>query len=314
MSFKKLALVTAMFAATSGAYAMEAMDDESMAAATGQDGVTIGITTNALTLDQIIHDRDGYNTADSGAIVIDNMVVDTLGGEIVLQIDADGNSAGNAFLNINVNLSAGLQIQTGDLRVANSLNTLSADPDGAGPRQAEVTTWGGVDEQSGVIMQSQTITLGATTLNIQLGNEVQTYTMGATTKTAMILLNNTSMTGGLTVGTWAAGTGYTGGLTLNDANGGSISVGRMSLRDAGGANLTLGTVGVNVENNGLVIDIASIGDVDTDGAGPDTANGLYQSMERVALGNPTLAGNGYLGDIEVTGLQLSGTSIRISGH
>jgi predicted O-linked N-acetylglucosamine transferase (SPINDLY family) len=60
MSFKKLALVTAMFAATSGAYAMEAMDDESMAAATGQDGITIGITTNALTLDQRIHDRDGY--------------------------------------------------------------------------------------------------------------------------------------------------------------------------------------------------------------------------------------------------------------
>ena len=61
MSFKKLALVTAMFAATSGAYAMEAMDDESMSAATGQDGITIGITTNALTLDQRIHDRDGYD-------------------------------------------------------------------------------------------------------------------------------------------------------------------------------------------------------------------------------------------------------------
>ena len=61
MSFKKLALVTAMFAATSGAYAMEAMDDESMAAATGQDGITIGITTNALTLDQRIHDRDGIS-------------------------------------------------------------------------------------------------------------------------------------------------------------------------------------------------------------------------------------------------------------
>lgn len=318
MSFKKLALVTAMFAATSGAYAMEAMDDESMAAATGQDGITIGITTNALTLDQIIHDRDGYaaGSQNSGAIVIDNMVVNTLGGEIVLAIDAEGNTTAgangtNAYLNINVNLTAGLQIQTGDLRVANSNNTLSAAPTTG---EAQVTAWAAVDEQSAVIMDSQTITLGATTLNIQLGNEVQTYSMdgGVTTKTAMILLNNVTMTNGLTVGAWDATNGYTGGLTLNDANGGSIAVGRMTLRDAdGGTNLTLGSVGINVENNGLVIDIASIGDVDTDGAGVDTADGLYQSMERVRLGS---AATPALGDIEVSGLQLSGTSIRITGH
>lgn len=299
MGFKKLALVTAMFAATSGAYAMEAMDDESMAAATGQDGITIGITVPNLTLSQIIHDRNGLASAatpTAGAITIDNMSINTNGGEIVLTIDAEGNNAAanTAYLNINVALPNNLVINTGALGVAESGITI----DGTG----ELTSFGTLGTKY-AIMDSQTITLGATSMNIQLGNEVQTYTMGATTKTAMILLS-TSMTGGLTIGTSAAGV-YSGGLSLIDGSSGeTISVGRMRLRDDGAPNLTVGSVGVNVEAGGLVIDIASIG----------SGTGLYQSMERVALGDATAAGNGYLGDIEVLGLQLSGTSIRISGH
>ena len=40
---KKLALVSAVSMISAGAFAMEAMDDESMASATGQDGITIKI-------------------------------------------------------------------------------------------------------------------------------------------------------------------------------------------------------------------------------------------------------------------------------
>ena len=40
---KKLALVSAVSMISAGAFAMEAMDDESMAAATGQDGITIKV-------------------------------------------------------------------------------------------------------------------------------------------------------------------------------------------------------------------------------------------------------------------------------
>lgn len=303
MSFKKLALVTAMFAATSGAYAMEAMDDESMAAATGQDGITVGITTGALTLNQIIHDRDGYDPTNTvantiggiedGALIITGMGVNTNGGEIVLTIDADGGTAGTApFLNINVAIPTNTVINTGNISVASSDNAAAAD--------GGVGTWG-TSNATATLMDSQTITLGATSLNIQLGNETQTYLWGAVpvAKTAMILVS-TTMTGGLTVGTVAAGV-YSGGVKLNDINStGSISIGRMKLRDAVGTNLTIGSVGINVEAAGLVVDIASIG-----------SSGLYQSMERVQLGDATA---GYLGDIEVTGLQLNGTSIRIAGH
>lgn len=303
MSFKKLALVTAMFAATSGAYAMEAMDDESMAAATGQDGITVGITTGALTLNQIIHDRDGYDPTNTvantiggiedGALIITGMGVNTNGGEIVLTIDADGGTAGTApFLNINVAIPTNTVINTGNISVASSDNAAAAD--------GGVGTWG-TSNATATLMDSQTITLGATSLNIQLGNETQTYLWGAVpvAKTAMILVS-TTMTGGLTVGTVAAGV-YSGGVKLNDINStGSISIGRMKLRNAVGTDLTIGSVGINVEAAGLVVDIASIGN-----------SGLYQSMERVQLGDATA---GYLGDIEVTGLQLNGTSIRIAGH
>ncbi len=45
---KKLALVSAISMISAGAFAMEAMDDESMAAATGQDGITINIVPDAI--------------------------------------------------------------------------------------------------------------------------------------------------------------------------------------------------------------------------------------------------------------------------
>ncbi|MCP5175009.1 MAG: hypothetical protein H6996_07890 [Moraxellaceae bacterium] len=102
---KKLALVSAISAISVSAFAMEAMDDETMAATTGQDGITINIVPDAIsrtevaamgvtatTLDAIepsaplykglsigeirVHDDDGLGvlgtdaTANSGALVI----------------------------------------------------------------------------------------------------------------------------------------------------------------------------------------------------------------------------------------------------
>ena len=45
---KKLALVSAISAISAGAFAMEAMDDESMAATTGQDGITINVIPDTI--------------------------------------------------------------------------------------------------------------------------------------------------------------------------------------------------------------------------------------------------------------------------
>lgn len=273
MSFKKLALVSAMFAATSGAFAMEALDEEAMAATTGQDGISIGIQTTApITMNQIIHDGDGYNAGDAGAIVITGMSVDASAAPINIVIDADGGGASGSFLNINIATGA-LSINTGDISVAES--------NGVGVA---------VTDQSAVLLSSSTIAVDSVELNIQLGAEPQG---------AMIRMQNTVVGGGLTISNFS----------LNDTSvgGGSIGVGTITMKDWGAtgfaglatADLTIGDVLVDVvAGTGLEVQLVSIGG----------ANGLYQSMENVTLGGTTL------GDIEITGLVLSGTTITIAGH
>lgn len=295
MSFKKLALVTAMFAATSGAYAMEAMDEEALAATTGQDGITVTISAaNNLTLNQIIHDKDGVaaTTNQGGAIVIGDvgtsvtpnggMVVDFSGADnlygtaddvgVSLIIDADGgDAAGSApYLNVGVSLSAGLKIATGDIRVASS--AASAAGGGIGSI-TQASTF------SDPILNSMDITLGATTLNVQLGNEPQG---------SMINIVST-ITNGVTIDNFA----------LNDASSGeSIGITQMVLRDATGSNLTIGDIDVDVEAAGLVVAINSLG-----------TGGVYQSLAGVTLGSTPS-----IGDIEIIGLNLNGMTLTIAGH
>jgi hypothetical protein len=244
---------------------------------TGQDGINIGITTNNLNLDVYVHDKDGLTgsslTGDSGAIVIEGMAINTNGGEIGIEIDADGNS-GAGVLNVGVSLPNNIEIVTGDLSVADS--------------DRDTGAWGIVaGTQSNTILKSSTITLGATNLNIQLGNEVQG---------AMIALD-TTITNGITV--------TNGGLL--DANAVPTTPGEdvgilfdsLAIKNNGNADLTV-AANVDVVNDGLVVALTTLGD----------AGGVDMRIENQRLGaestNP-------LGDIEIVGLNLNGTTLRIGG-
>ena len=310
MSFKKLALVTAMFAATSGAYAMEALDDESMAAATGQDGITVTITvpSTGITMGQVIHDKDGWTaamgnpgTAYGGAIVIgsaDGNTVDafkemkivrdtdlvTAGVQagalnVTLDIDADGGDATGTtpYLNVKVGLQAGMTITTGDIRVASS--AASAAGGGIGSLAVAPT-------YTGVIMKSMDIVLGATDVNIQLGNEPQG---------AMIKLD-TTMGGGLTIN----------GMELADAGGavtgGSIYMASQHIYNAGGSTDLTIEADINVSATGLQVALTTFG---------DAVNGASVDITGVRLGAVAAAN---IGDIEIRGLNLNGTAITIAGH
>lgn len=296
MSFKKLALVTAMFAATSGAYAMEAMDEEALAATTGQDGITINLTTSAA-VDVIIHDKDGFadpqgvvaqDRLNSGAIVMRGIrlgnAVDGGGnviGDALVQIDIDAGAsaaaANDATLNIGVTLgdvgtSTNTVVDLGTLRVANS-----AREGGVG--------WGiNAPTESAVLLDLGQLTVGAgATLNIQLGNEPQGH---------LIVLDAT-LTGGLSLTN----------VALNDVggalNGGSISVGALTINDAGaGTDLTT-NIGIDATATGLVLTMTQLG---------DATNGVDLTMANVGLGGSSI------GDVEIIGLNLNGDTIRISGH
>ena len=179
-------------------------------------------------------------------------------------------------LNVGVSMPDGLTLQTGDISVANSNRD-----DGA---------WGiDTTNQTGTILQSTSISLGAgTSLNIQLGNEPQGN---------MIALAST-ITSGLTIGT---GGDFTDNLSVTDAGGtvtgGVIGASAMTIVDNGGTDLTL-NVGVDANADGLVIDLSGQSAMDI-------------RMEDVFLGTADAAHT--LGDVELVGLDLSTTSLTITG-
>lgn len=289
MSFKKLALVTAMFAATSGAFAMEAMDEESLAATTGQDGITISLSTSA-SLDVLIHDKDGFaGSLDSGAIYMDGVGIAGAGGTgkatVDILVDAgavDATSSGT--LNIGITLGAA-QLNLGSLRVANS-NRVGTD--------VTATGWGVVansGEQT-ALMNLGTVDLAAgTTVNIQLGNEPQGH----------LIVMAANLTSGITLNNFA----------LNDVSGapatggGSIGVGQLVVNNAGAATNLNTNIFVDATTAGLVVNLNTVGV-----AGTGAGTGIDVTMAEIYLG----AAANVIGDVEIIGLNMNGDTITITGH
>lgn len=304
MTFKKIALAAAIASVSMSAFAVESLDDAALSDATGQDGLTISLDLNVQT-DTIIHDTDGVSgiagvtsyTA-AGAIVIDDMAIRSNG--IVVTIDAgdDVNVAASAsaapMLNVNVDLANGITIITGAIGVANS--------------RRDEADWG-INGNAINIVNTMTIVLGATSLNIQLGNEQQgthaayTYNqapysgtagdpvIAADASTAMIQLDAT-ITGGIQLGS----------MGINDANsGGTIGNTLTQIVDNGGTDLNI-DVEVNVTTAGLNVYIYQLGDLE---------RGADIRITDQYLGSTSA---GIIGDIEMQGLQLRGTNITIAGH
>ncbi len=280
MTFKKIALVTAIAAAPFSAFAAESLDDATLSGVTGQDGIAINLGLN-VTTNAIIHDTDGIDNVSTthsfdGAIIVTGLNINTgLGGEIRVEVDAGDTTTavGTApVLNINVAIPTGTTIQTGTLRVGNS----NRDDAGWGYEAGSV---------SGVIMSNATITLGATTANIQLGNEAQ----------GNMIQVDTVITGGVSI---ANSTLYDAGGALT---GGVVGSSNIQILDNGGADLTV-DVGMDITaTDGLLITLNQVG---------NAATGFDMRIERLYLGTTTL---GYLGDVELTAVNLNGSTVSISG-
>lgn len=277
MTFKKLALVTAIAAAPMSAFAVENLDDSMLSGVTGQDGIAINLALD-VTTDVVIHDTDGIDNVSTtysfdGAIVMSGVNITTGAGGLNVEIDAGDTAASSGagpVLNVYVGIPANTTIATGDLTVANSNRDASA--------------WGFTDETA-VIVSSAVITLGAANLNIQLGNEAQ----------GNMIRMDTTISGGIQIANSA----------LNDVggsiSGGSIGSGNMTIIDNGGANLTA-DIGIDVDaTNGLVITLNQLG---------DAATGFDVRIERQYLGTTLL---GYIGDVEMIGVDLNGSVISLSG-
>lgn len=306
--FTKVTLVSAI-AVSGNAMAMQAMDDQSLSAATGQDGITIlvaphttdagwatwasaktfntGSLSGGVHIDNVyVHDKDGaagiITGASAGAITIQGVDLASNGAiRVLIDADANGNAANSAVLNVNVGLKETF-VKLGEIGVATSNRPAS---------------WGVDNTSYNKILNPLELHLGDTSMNIQLGAQPQG---------AMIKVSG-SMTGGLAIN----------GLELFDTDGvptspspllqapGSIYIGSIAMSDTGGTDLTVAAdidvsaAGLVLTSTGGLMDVrisdVRLGNVDTTAmGGPDTTKSL--------------------GDIELVGVNATGTQLIISGH
>ncbi|WP_213072148.1 putative pilus system protein FilA [Acinetobacter pittii] len=286
--FTKLALVSSL-AISANAMAMQSMDDAALSAATGQDGINIGIALGAggISIDKLyIHDNDGLDPttgimgATATAITITGTdatqgkaitltQVDTTQNLLDLKIDSVGASATNgAFLNVAANVGA-VNVKVGSIGVGSS-GTLN-----------ETTAVRGITEAAPTeILSGLDLSLGAISANVQLG---------ATPQGAMIKVNS-SLQGGLTLSN----------LGINDAaGGGKIVLDKVMVRGAGNttgnldvnADISVVPTGLKIQNN--------------------STQGMNVYAQGIRLGSNTAAS---IGDVEIQGINVGTSTITISGH
>lgn len=291
MTFKKLALAAAVALVPTAGFSMEVLDDSALSDVTGQDGIEVAIqpdATNGISADIIVHDTTGYGTSTfAGAITITGFKLVTGANAITAVIDAgdttQNGAVGTATLNIAVAIPAGTVLTTGDIGVGNS-----------GRDDVAPGNWNA--NNVATVMNTMDITLGATTLNIQLGNELQDVAGAATASTSfMIALDTAIGSGGINIT----------GFSLNDVNSsGAIGASSVRLVNANGLDAT-GTldvkVGINAALAGLVLEVGQLG---------DATNGMDVRMTDMYLGS---VGAGIVGDVSINNLNLTGTVVTISG-
>lgn len=279
--FTKLALVSSL-AISANAMAMQSMDDAALSAATGQDGINIGIAlgSGGVSIDKLyLHDNDGLASSTgitgasgtAGAIAISGVTLTQTGtGNLLdLAIDTNGASGSNgAFLNVAATVGA-VDIHVGSIGVGTS-GTLN-----------QTTAVRGITETAPTeIISGLDLSLGQISANVQLG---------ATPQGAMIKVNS-SLKGGLTLSNFG----------INDAaGGGKIVLDKVMVRGAGNttgdldvnANISVVPTGLKIQNN--------------------STQGMNVYAQGIHLG---AAANASIGDLEIQGLNVGTSTITISGH
>lgn len=288
MTFQKLLLASAIAALSSASFAMEAMDESAMSATTGQDGLSISLSTN-LSLDMILHDKDGFaaNT-DSGAMAIRGIAIDngTVATNADLRIDIDAGGTTEPTLQIGVFNTSALRLKLGTLTVANSSRT-GTGTNGSG--------WG-VTNESATLVDLGSLSIAASTsplLNIQMGRQIQSSWMR---------LNTSIGSGGIVL------TGFTLNDTDSTGNGGGGGIKTdLQVTNKGSTTVLDTDIGIDATSTGLKLTLTKLG---LSGTGP--AGGMDVRMTNLILGNT--AGTTYVGDIELLGLNLNGTTVTVAGH
>ncbi|NNH36084.1 pilus assembly protein FilA [Acinetobacter sp. NIPH 2377] len=335
--FTKLALVSSL-AISANAMAMQAMDDASLGATTGQDGINIGIGITKIEIEKLlIHDNDGLaanakNTVNGTSVTGITASGPTFAPSQVISdkaIDGGTDTAGALVIKGNgvaghVNQNAGIVITANNSALLDSHNLadLQIDSD-AGANGAFLNVAAqvsGLEINIGkiAVAASGTSTTGRrgstgtendilTGLKITTGQMAANIQLGSTPQGAMIKLD-TTMKGGLTISDLGI---------LDNAGGGQVTLGKISVNDAAGPDLTISS-DISVTQTGLSIKS------NQNAAGTDI---YVQGINLGAAPAGTLGARGTsrlgsIGDMEVQGLKTwsdgayshQGSIITVSGR
>jgi hypothetical protein len=271
------------------AFALDTLSDTEMSGQVAQDGVSIVVilpdfdgggpgTDLGIRANQwLFHDKSGYAGAtDAGAIILGSGVV---GDRLELTM------AAGSRITASLDAVGDSDALAGSQSMLNLKLDIPAFVFKTGrlyvARSNGVSA--AVSSVSSAITDNMTINVGALTANVQLGNETQG---------SMIRLLG-AMAGGITAT----------GFALHDANsGGSIRIASIGMEDNGASTALNVDVGVDFDTNGMQVRVAQLGSV---------GGGMDMTLNGVKLGDAAQAA---IGNINVVGLNLATTQVRIVGH
>lgn len=308
---KKLILATAITAATTSAFAMQALDDDTMSNTTGQDGLTITLGTDVTIGALRIHDKDGLKQAGaltplgtygtgydnyftnggtntttdatvSGSIVIQGPIhiydAATTTAGTVLTIDAGSQASGSAPV-LHVGVSVGPQIiDLGGVKVQVASGDGKFVYSAGGPSATTATTADILTFDAGT-----QLTTGGASLNIDLGNQPTGHLIsGSSTLTAdgsgnVLTLSSLNIMQGTTEG---------------------IGISGIAIKPHTGTTVTT-DITVDVVAGGLRVGLTS-------------ADGQDIGIQDIKLG--TLATAASIGSVYIDNLTTAAQTITISGH
>lgn len=291
-TLKKLLLASAIAAVSASSFAMEAMDESALSDTVAQQGLDIFLGLNITGATLTYTDGDGIAGTTPAYNVSGDLKVNNLGikGDVKISLDVGGNNAAtpttDAALFVGIEGTTALEIKMDSITVNKTGQTANFNV---------------------VTMPAGTaITIGTGyKLNLELGKgpsghlgvltgNLGTVTLGTTgTAQTLALVDGGSGTGAGTIG---VSTLVLSGLDLGNTAANNVSI------DA--CNGTLGTgsstctavatdVGLKIKVNGTAL------------------NAVGVTMNDIRLGSSTGA---IVGKVAVTGLNLSGTTMRIVGH
>lgn len=286
--FKKIALATAIAAIASSAFAMEALDEETLSATTGQAGLTISMGTDLLVDHLRYTDTDGIAAAAPGWT---SSVITGYNNRGTLDVAALNITADNITLDLDVGSTTGTDTNLGDandvtsLFVSQSITNLNVSIGQLTLDSDDVLrTAGALNSRS----------FGALNLNdVTLSNSKMRITPGGATGTQGVTIANGGGKANISLDFAYVddGNSLSLGGTVNDATDQGISIN----------GLDQGTLQIDVVGTGLQLTAGAM-DIDSVRLGGSGANAGIQ------------IGGASIGQVALVGVHLGTNTITVRGH